>query len=168
LDDDDLRKEELEHVYASFSTHIAPAGGAAGNGRTMEKGVSHAGRPIGPEEFAARIASLEVEMRNVVHGLERLTSHNSELDHGLRNVSERHNRALSELAEKFFRSLQEMTEKSAGEMKQIKDSSASEMSILRESALKREDFAWIRGVVTTAISALITAGMTWLVLGPHH
>jgi DNA anti-recombination protein RmuC len=120
------------------------------------------------EEFASRIAALEVEMRNVVNVLDRLTSRHTELDHGLRDVSDRHNRALTDLAEKFSRSLQEVTEKSTGEMKQIKESSANELKAVRESSLKREDFAWIRGVVTTAISALITAGITWLVLGPHH
>lgn len=120
------------------------------------------------EEVAARIAALEVEMRNVVTVLDRLTSSHTELDHGLRDVSERHNRALADLAERFFRSLQDMTDKSASEMKQIKDSSASELKSIRESSLKREDFAWIRGVVTTALSALVTAGVSWLVLGPHH
>jgi hypothetical protein len=120
------------------------------------------------EEFASRIAALEVEMRNVVNVLDRLASRHTELDHGLRDVSDRHNRALSDMAEKFSRSLQEVTEKSATEMKQIKESSASELKLVRESSLKREDFVWIRGVVTTALSALITAGVTWLVLGPHH
>src|SRR5579875_3348162 len=83
------------------------------------------------EEVGARIAALEVEMRNVVIVLDRLTSRHTELDHGLRDVSERHNRALTDLAEKFFRSLQDMTDKSAVEMKQIKESSASELKTLR-------------------------------------
>ena len=107
-------------------------------------------------------------MRNVVSALDRLMNRHTELDHALRDVSERHTRALSDLAERFSRSLQEVTEKSTTEMKQVKDSSANELKALRESALRREDFAWLRGVVTTALSALVTAGISWLVLGPHH
>jgi DNA anti-recombination protein RmuC len=136
----------------------------------MQNHTSTTGLPRGHavEEFASRIAALEVEMRNVVSVLDRLTSRHTELDNGLREMSDRHTRALTDLTEKFFRSLQEMTEKSANEMKLIKESSASELKSLRENSLRREDFAWIRGVVTTALSALVTAGISWLVLGPHH
>ncbi len=120
------------------------------------------------EDPSARIAALEVEIRNAVNALDRLANRHSELDHALRDSSDRQTRALSDLAEKFARSLQDVTDKSATEMRAIKEGSAVELKAIRESALKREDFIWLRGVVTTAISALVTAGITWLVLGPHH
>ena len=44
---------------------------------------------------------------------------------------------------------------------------AQGLADLAESAFKREGFAWVGGVLTTAISATVTAGVTWLILGPR-
>lgn len=88
------------------------------------------------DEVVERLARLEEQMRHVVLAVEKLGNRDTELEDGLRQMSERFSAALTSQAETFQDSLKEVT----------------------ESFVSREDWAFWKSLLMAALLALLAYG----------
>jgi hypothetical protein len=105
-------------------------------------------------DIREELGRLGARMDAVVDAVSRLTARDSEHERGLQMLGERVAQSLSEITLRFTSSLTEQRE-----------AFRIQMETLKASALKREDFAWVKGAGIVIISALATAlAETWI----HH
>jgi hypothetical protein len=88
------------------------------------------------EELLVRLARLEEQMRHVVAAVDKLAERDSELESGLRAMSDRFSVAMSTQAEALRDSLQHLTDK----------------------FVSREDWAFWKSLLTAGVIAMIAYG----------
>jgi 2-phospho-L-lactate transferase/gluconeogenesis factor (CofD/UPF0052 family) len=105
-------------------------------------------------DIREEIGRLGARMDGVVDAVDRLRARDSEHERGLQMLGERVAQSLSEITMRFTASLTEQREAFRVQMENLK-----------ASALKREDFAWVKGAGIVIVTALATAfAENWI----HH
>ena len=98
------------------------------------------------DELVERLARLEEQMRHVVTAVEKLSNRDSEIDEGLRQLSDRFTSSLAAQADSFNEALREVT----------------------ETFVSREDWAFWKSLLVAAFLALIAYGWNTLVGTLHR
>lgn len=98
------------------------------------------------DELVERLTRLEEQMRHVLMALEKLSSRDTEIDDGMRQLSDRFTASLSKQAEVFHESLREVT----------------------DTFVSREDWAFWKSLLVAAFLALIAYGWNSLVGSLHR